>query len=139
MFLCASFRIFNMKKGTIIIFLGFLMAGCGFYKGNSYTRNWNGSDTPGHNYARFDELSGKQHFFVNLDGQGNGFVNYKVERKGGNLRLFIRGSEKTILDQQIEGRMSQQLSLPSNQNYTITLIGYKASGSFDIQYGTAKN
>jgi hypothetical protein len=54
-----------------------------------YTKNWEGSDLPGHSYAKFDHFSGKQTFTIKLDQQGDFVFKYKTNLDKGSLQLEI--------------------------------------------------
>lgn len=100
-----------------------------------YTNNWEGADQPGHTYADFGRLNGRQRFEMNLPGSDSGFVHYTVQRKSGMLKMMIRSADKTIVDAQVDQVLSDSLVLPANRRYSVTFIGNKASGRFDVKYG----
>ncbi len=112
----------------------FCMSACNRYIGKT-ANTWQGSDAPGHNYAGFSNLTGRQKFRMDLKGEGQGYVSYKVEKRSGSLKMLISNGDQVLVEQQIDQQLSNDLLLPSNQTYTVTFSGNKASGRFDIQYG----
>ena len=71
---------------------------------------------------------------MDLKGEGQGYVSYKVEKRSGSLKMLISNGDQVLVEQQIDQQLSNDLLLPSNQTYTVTFSGNKASGRFDIQY-----
>jgi len=104
----------------------------------STTKNWKGSDEDGHNYASFDEFSGKQDFTMKLQQGSDCFVNYDIKVSGGRLHMLVKSPNKVILDTSFTSNASDLIVINKNSDsvYTLVLAGSKAKGSFDVKYGT---
>lgn len=102
------------------------------------THNWNSSDTPGHNYATFGALSGKQKFEIKLNRHaGRSYVAYDIKLEDGELGMIIKSPDQLLVDTSVTGRMKDTIFIDKAGNgiYNVILTGKKAAGSYDIKYG----
>lgn len=103
----------------------------------SYTRNWKGSDTPGHCYATFDEFTGKQDFKIKLLTNKEPFnFKYSTTLTKGTLHLTIKSGSKVIFEKELTGSETNEFKIENSkgEKYKFTFAAKEAKGSFDIRY-----
>lgn len=102
----------------------------------NYTKNWQGSDLPGHSFAKFERFSGKQDFKIMLNKNGNFIINYKTTVEKGALHLEVKSSSQTVLSKNLSGSEAGQIKIlnPGGEKYTFIFKAKEAKGSFDITY-----
>lgn len=102
----------------------------------NYTKKWEGSDLPGHSFAKFEDFNGKQDFKVKLDKQDSFLFNYKTALNTGALHLTVKSSGHTVLDKELKGSESGELKIRNTrgENYKFIFKAKHANGSFDITY-----
>ncbi|WP_316802973.1 hypothetical protein [Pedobacter nototheniae] len=102
----------------------------------NYTKNWNGSDTPGHSYATFIDFNGKQDFKIKLSKPESFNFKYSATLKKGTLHLAIKSGSKTIYEKQISGSTTDEVKIDytEGKKYTFTFKASHANGSFDVRY-----
>ncbi|MBO9618395.1 MAG: hypothetical protein J7539_05100 [Niabella sp.] len=94
------------------------------------------SDNPGHLYARFEALNGKQSFNLKLQRGNKAYMARKIMCSNGTLKVSVRSGNRIVAEQQIEHLVDDTLWLASNRDYRVTFTGRNASGNFDIKYRT---
>lgn len=111
---------------------------CGFLLLNAqnYTKNWEGSDLPGHSFAKFEDFNGKQDFKIKLDKNESFIFNYTVTVKKGDLHLEVKSPGGTVLTKDFKGTDSGELKIlnPKGQKYKFIFSARHAEGNFDIKY-----
>ena len=102
----------------------------------NYIKNWEGSDTPGHSFAKFDGFNGKQTFNIKLDQNDSFVFNYKTNVKSGKLHLEVKSRSETVLSKALTGEESGEITVPNpkGEKYKFIFKAKAASGSFDIKY-----
>jgi hypothetical protein len=106
------------------------------HKGAMQTRNWKGSDLPGHNYATFDYLNGTQKFEVKVNKKSTFYFKYVTNIKAGKLHLSIESPTRVILSEDLRGAQTDSITVgnPAGETFQIVLVGSRAAGSFDFKY-----
>jgi hypothetical protein len=102
----------------------------------NYTKKWEGSDVPGHSFAKFEDFNGKQDFKIKLDKKDSFVFNYKTDVKAGTLHLDVKSLGKTVLAKDLKGSESGELKIVNTrgENYKFIFKAKHANGSFDITY-----
>lgn len=106
----------------------------------THTKNWEGTDTPGRSFAKFESFSGKQDFKVKLDKNASFSFKYKTLLEDGSLRLEVKSKTKTILSKDLEGSQERMIEVlnPKGEQYVFVFKAKNARGSFDISYKPLK-
>ena len=106
----------------------------------SYTKQWNGSDVPGHNYASFTDFNGQQNFNITLPSKGLYYFKYSVMVNRGELIMKIKSSSKEIVSIPINGMLTDSIRIHNidNERYKLFFIAKHADGNFDISYALLK-
>lgn len=101
-----------------------------------HTKNWKGSDLPGHNYSSFDYFNGTQKFDVKLDKKGLFYFKYATNIKSGKLHFSLESPTRTIISKDLHGAQSDSIQVdnPRAENFQIILVGTRAAGSVDFSY-----
>lgn len=102
------------------------------------THNWNSNNTPGHNYATFGELSGKQKFEIKLNrNAARSYIAYDIQLADGELGMTIKSPDQLLIDTSTTNRIMDTIFIDKagNGRYNVILTGKKAAGSYDIKYG----
>lgn len=130
-----------MKKqsaATGLILLTFtILSSCSILpKSGLHTKNWKGSDLPGHNYATFDYLNGTQKFDLKLNKKGPFYFKYETNIKSGKLHFSLESPTRVIISKELHGAKTDSIQVdnPANENFQIILIGSHAAGSVDFKY-----
>ena len=116
-----------------------LLCACAPLKNSiGYTKNWNGSDVPGHNYATFDDFNGTQKFNLVLTGAGNFYFKQVTELRTGKLQLILRSPTRTIFSKDLQGSESDSIQVDNSKNekFQIILNADHAAGTVDFKYGS---
>ena len=102
----------------------------------NYTKKWEGSDLPGHSYAKFEDFNGKQAFDIKLDKKDSFTLKYATVLKKGKLHLEIKSSDKTVLNKDLSGSESGELIIKNTEGkkYKFIFKAKHAEGSYDITY-----
>lgn len=85
-----------MKKrihlACLTILTGLLVSSCSMLQNTEgfSSRNWNGSDVPGHTFAKFEYLNGPQEFDVKLDREGPFNFKYAYDLSEGNIAFTLK-------------------------------------------------
>ena len=88
---------------NIIAFVAILIiVSCSIINKN-YTKNWQGSDLPGHIYATFDGFNGKQDFNAKKFANGSMSVKYSTDVPTGEMHLEIKCNSKVVLNRDVSG------------------------------------
>jgi len=114
-----------------------LLSACAPLKNSiGYTKNWNGSDVPGHNYATFDDFNGTQKFNLKLTGTGNFYFKQNTELRTGKLQLILKSPTRTIFSKDLQGAEidSIQVDNSKNEQFQIILNADHAGGKVDFKY-----
>jgi len=100
------------------------------------TNNWEGSDLPGHSYAKFDRFNGKQDFKIKLDESASFIFHYKTSLKKGELHLELKSAKKTVFSKMLQATDTGEIKVlnPKGDKYKFTFRAKDASGSYDITY-----
>ena len=122
---------------TLLCCLCILVTACSSVKqGVNYTKNWQGSDVPGHIYATFDGFNGKQDFNAKLFKNGHMNVKYSTDIPSGEMRLEIKCNSKVVLDRDVTGKVRDSILFdnPGNEPVRFTFKAKNAAGKFDLTY-----
>ncbi|WP_131537295.1 hypothetical protein [Pedobacter nototheniae] len=106
------------------------------FQTQNITRSWDGSDTPGHSYATFEEFNGKQDFKIKLNKKESFTFKYSAIIKKGTLHLAIKSGSKTIYEKDIKDTVSDEVKVDyaEGKKYSFTFTALHAKGSFDVRY-----
>ena len=121
---------------NIIAFVAILIiVSCSIINKN-YTKNWQGSDLPGHIYATFDGFNGKQDFNAKKFANGSMSVTYSTDVPTGEMHLEIKCNSKVVLNRDVSGsvRDSIRFDNPGNEPVQFTFKAKDAAGKFDLTY-----
>ena len=121
---------------NIIAFVAILIiVSCSIINKN-YTKNWQGSDLPGHIYATFDGFNGKQDFNAKKFANGSMSVKYSTDVPTGEMHLEIKCNSKVVLNRDVSGsvRDSIRFDNPGNEPVQFTFKAKDAAGKFDLTY-----
>lgn len=127
----------NLKASFLLSTV--LFTSCGIIN-NYSSRNWQGGDVGGHNYASFDEMNGRQDFKLLNPASGNFSLKYTGDITEGELHLVITQGRNIIVNRDITGsvRDSVRISDGGNPDVKISVTGKHAKGKYDITYPTSK-
>jgi hypothetical protein len=102
----------------------------------NYTKNWQGSDLPGHIYATFDGFNGKQEFNAKSFANGRMNVKYSTDVPTGEMHLEIKCNSKLVLNRDVSGKVRDSVLFenPGNEPVQFTLKAKDAAGKFDLTY-----
>lgn len=119
-----------MNLKVLLIFLTTL------FQFPNYTKNWQGSDIPGHCYATFDDFNGKQDFKIKLLKKEGFNFKYSTTLTKGTLRLTIKSGSKTIYEKELKGSISDEVKIENSQGgkFKFIFMAKHAKGSFDVRY-----
>ncbi|MET3115746.1 hypothetical protein AAKU52_003503 [Pedobacter sp. CG_S7] len=114
----------------------YVIFGALLFPQQNYTRNWEGSDLPGHSFAKFEHFNGKQDFKIKLDKNDSFVFTYKTTLKNGALHLEVKSPSKTVLSKNLSGSSAGVLKILNSrgEKYKFIFKAKKASGSFDVTY-----
>ena len=103
---------------------------------NNYTKNWQGSDLPGHIYATFDGFNGKQDFSAQKYSNGRMNVKYSTDVPTGEMHLEIKCNSKIVLNRDVSGNVRDSIHFdnPGNEPVQFTFKAKNAAGKFDLTY-----
>lgn len=106
------------------------------HKAPMTTKNWNGSDVPGHTYASFDYLSGTQKFDIKVDKKATFYFKYATNIKRGKLHLSLESPTRVILSEDLHGPQADSIQVgnPGGEKIQIILVGSRAAGKVDFVY-----
>jgi hypothetical protein len=123
----------------MIHFKLFLLCGVLLLPLQNYTKHWEGSDVPGHSFAKFERFNGKQTFNIKLDKNESFQFNYKTNVVKGTLHLEVKSKSKTVLSKDLRSKESGELTVqnPKGEQYKFIFKARDASGNFDITYKAA--
>ncbi len=113
----------------------FLIIVCQTYAFAQYSRNWQGTDVPGHIQASFTELHGTQSFKILPSSQKTRFLKYTITRDTGKLTLIIKSDSNILVSKEIIGTVKDSINVvdPGKQ-MKVSITGQSAAGRFDIKY-----
>lgn len=113
---------------------------CAFLLFQTHTKNWEGTDTPGRSFAKFESFTGTQDFKVKLDKNASFSFKYKTILDGGSMHLEVKSKSKTILSKDLEGSQEGMIEVlnPRREQYTFVFKAKNAGGSFDVSYKLSK-
>jgi len=114
----------------------YIICGALLLQQQNYTKNWQGSDLPGHSFAKFDRFNGKQDFRIMLNENDSFIFKYKTTLEQGALYLEVKSSSQTVLSKDLTRSEVGQLKIlnPRGEKYKFIFKAKDASGSFDITY-----
>jgi hypothetical protein len=121
----------------IVILTALTITSCSIlHKAPITTKNWSGSDVPGHTYASFDYLSGTQKFDLKLNKKSTFYFKYATNIKRGKLHLSLESPTRVILSEDLHGAQADSIQVgnPNGEKIQIVLVGAKAAGKFDFVY-----
>lgn len=121
---------------TLLLFsLVIAVASCSVVRGN-YTKNWRGSDVPGHIYAIFDGFNGHQDFYAKSFSGTKAKMKYSTDIQSGTMSLEVKCDGKTVLNRDVTGTVRDSLTFdnPAHNPVQFTLKAKDAAGKFDITY-----
>ena len=129
-----------MKKTKIcfsllLFSLGALASSCSVMRGN-YTKNWQGSDVPGHIYATFDGFNGHKDYYAKSFSGTKTKIKYSTEVTTGTMALEVKCNGKTVLNRDVTGSVRDSLTFdnPGHNPVQFALKAKDAAGKFDITY-----
>jgi hypothetical protein len=132
----------NQSAATILIlFVALTLSSCSLLpKAGPHTKNWNGSDLPGHTYATFDYLNGTQKFDVKVSKTGTFYFKYATDIRSGKLHLSVESPTRVILSKNLHGAQADSIQVgnPAGETFQIILIGSRAAGKVDFRYADVK-
>lgn len=113
-----------------------ILCGVLLLNAQNYTKNWEGSDLPGHSFAKFEDFNGKQDFKVKLDKNESFVFNYTANLKKGELHLEVKSPGGTVFTKNITGTDSGELKVLNlkGEQYKFIFRAKHAEGNFDIKY-----
>src|SRR5579859_7140457 len=95
---------------TLLLFSFFIAAtSCSVVRGN-YTKNWQGSDVPGHIYATFDGFNGHQDFYARSFSGTKTKMEYSTDIQSGTMLLEVKCDGKTVLNRDVTGAVHDSLT-----------------------------
>jgi hypothetical protein len=102
----------------------------------NYTKNWQGSDLPGHIYATFDGFNGKQEFNAKSFANGRMNVKYSTDVPTGEMHLEIKCNSKLVLNRDVSGKVRDSVLFenPGNEPVQFIFKAKNAAGKFDLTY-----
>jgi hypothetical protein len=129
-----------MKKmkihfSLLLFSIAMTMTSCSVVRGN-YTKNWQGSDVPGHIYATFDGFNGRQDFYARSFSGTKTKMKYSTDVPTGTMALEVKCEGKTVLNRDVTGAVCDSLTFdnPNHKPVQLTLKAKDAAGKFDITY-----
>ena len=125
----------KIQFSLLLLSSGMLIASCSVTRGN-YTKNWQGSDVPGHIYATFDGFNGHQDFYAKSFSGTKTKMKYSTDVPTGTMALEVKCDGKTILNRDVTGTVRDSLTFdnPGHNPVQLTLKAKGAAGKFDITY-----
>jgi hypothetical protein len=127
----------SLKPLTFLLFTSSFTA-CSVVKNNiNYTKDWQGSDVPGHNFATFQDFNGKQEFDLKLPANGPFYFKYVTAVQKGQLHFTLKSSSKEIISKDLQGSSQDSIRIEkvAGEKYKIVLEADHAAGKFDFKYG----
>lgn len=121
---------------TLLLFsFAIAITSCSVLRGN-YTKNWQGSDVPGHIYASFDGFNGHQDFNAKSFSGTKTTVKYSTDVPTGTMTLEIKCNGKTVLNRDVTGTIHDSLTFDNANHNPVQFIlkAKDAAGKFDITY-----
>ncbi|MBB6499058.1 hypothetical protein [Pedobacter cryoconitis] len=114
----------------------YILCGGLLFQFPNYTKKWQGSDLPGHSYATFEDFNGKQDFNVKLDKKDGFTLKYTTVLKKGQLQLEIKSSDKTVLQKNLSGSESGEVTVKNTEHkkYKFIFRAKHADGNYEITY-----
>ena len=129
-----------MKKikihfSLLLVPFAIAITSCSILRGN-YTKNWQGSDVPGHIFATFDGFNGHQDFYARSFSGTKTKMKYSTEVSTGSMALEVKCDGKTVLNRDVTGTVHDSLTFdnPGHNPVQLTLKAKDAAGKFDITY-----
>lgn len=122
---------------TLLCFSILLTSACSALKQSmNSTKNWQGSDPPGHIYATFDGFNGKQEYNAKSFANGHMHVKYSTDVPTGEMHLEIKCNSKTVLNRDVSGSVRDSLLVenPGNEPGQFIFKAKDAAGKFDLTY-----
>lgn len=129
----------RMRSLPSALLICLVFSSCSSLRKNiGYTKNWNGSDVPGHNYATFEDFNGTQKFSLKLNGTGNFYIKQVTALRTGKLQLILKSPSRTIFSKDLQGSEvdSIQVDNSKNEQFQIILNADHAAGKVDFKYGS---
>lgn len=125
----------KIQFSLLLLSSGMLIASCSVLRGN-YTKNWQGSDVPGHIYATFDGFNGHQDFYAKSFSGTKMNLKYSTDVPTGTMALEVKCDGKTVLNRDVTGTVRDSLIFdnPGHNPVLFMLKSKDAAGKFDITY-----
>ena len=101
-----------------------------------HSRNWEGTDVPGHIQASFEKLQGTQTFKIVPSSQNKRVIKYAITCQAGQLAISIKSGSSVILSRKTTGTLKDSIIIVKNPEkpMKVNITGSSAKGSFDINY-----
>lgn len=118
-----------------LLFIG--LSACSMVKNKvGYTKNWSGTDIPGHTNATFTEFNGKQVFDLKLLKKGPFYFKYSTNIQEGKLHFTLKSSSQVILSKDLQGSSQDSIRIENvnDESYSIILQATEAAGMVDFRY-----
>ena len=131
----ATMKTFKIRFILLLFGSAILISSCSVMRSNS-TKNWHGSDDPGHIYATFDSFNGSQDFYAKSFSASKTKMKYSTDVPTGTMALQVKCDGKTVLNRDVTGsvRDSVLFDNPGHAPVKISLKAKDAAGKFDITY-----
>src|SRR6186713_2605571 len=123
-----------MRFIIISILAGTLLTSCA-----TTTRNWKSNDLPGKFAASFAYFNGKESHTVDLAKDDILFMKYSLAATEGDITLSVSHKGVAVWQKKVNATSDTaeyHMIAPATGQYTITVSGNKAAGSFEIRYKT---
>lgn len=128
----------SLKQFAFFILFISLSACAVMKKEVNYTKNWSGTDVPGHTSAAFEDFNGKQAFDLKLSKKGPFYFKYSTTMERGKLHFTLKSSSKVILSKDLQGSSQDSIRIDNanDEKYSIILQAAEAAGKVDFRYGS---
>jgi hypothetical protein len=125
----------KIRFSLLLFSFAITITSCSILRGN-YTRNWHGSDNPGHIYASFDGFNGHQDFNAVPFSGTKMKVKYSTDVTAGTMALVVTCNGTPVLDRDVTGTIRDSVTFdnPNHNPVQFTLKAKNAAGKFDITY-----
>ncbi|HEY9001947.1 MAG TPA: hypothetical protein VIM89_11385 [Mucilaginibacter sp.] len=125
----------KIRFSLLLFSFAIAITSCSVLRGN-YTKNWHGSDNPGHIYASFDGFNGHQDFNAMSFSGTKMKVKYLTDITAGTMALEVKCNGTPVLIRDVTGSIRDSVTFdnPNHNPVQFTLKAKNAAGKFDITY-----
>lgn len=124
-----------MRFIIISVLVAILMASCA-----TTARNWKSNHTPGQFTASFAFFNGKESHTIDVAKNNILFLQYILAANSGAITLSVSHKGTAVWQKKVTATSDTSeyhFTAPATGQYTITVSGQKAAGSYEISYTTA--